>query len=1242
MDAFVKESPTIEAAFNGVIDRVISQCAPDEPSALFFLGLSREQARVLSSHPNAAPSVKGILAQDGTLGIDALANSKKAFNRDIFSLGGPTLFLYEQFIYQHGTVAENCEEQVYVVVNNLFDAREGYPSAVDIETLRKAQEELEKDATEKGTPLASRLYAEIIEHEGAFLTTPVRYEDEIPGCRVIDLLQPMESVPVVQGAREGAAAVAYPGESFLRLRLDAAEGDVHPKTIMVDSSHLSYEEDGSTFCRDGVIKTYASLCAVFGVSVRAISAVGGESEQEDASAQRRLLPTLRRYWGPNASFRKLKMYKDPSLSNEMIELSQGQIADYAVSQAELALDGADSFSNLFVTAPTGAGKSLLFQLPALYLAAERGALTIVIEPLKALMTDQVRGLRGRGVKGVAAINSDITYQERLRELARIKTGEVSILYLSPEMLVGMSLKQILGDRTLGLVVVDEVHTVTSWGKDFRPDYWYLGPYLSGLRRQGKRFPIFCLTATAVFGGRDDVVNQTIEDLDLGSPRLYLGNPRRDDISFDIRPHEKKNYPGPIEEVKTDLAVEEIRRMLCQDEHAIVYCPYRSQVKAVIERFGGKSAKVQGFHGGMRKEEKDYVTKAFNEGVCRVLVSTKAFGMGIDVDDISHIYHYAPTGNLADYIQEIGRGARKPSIRATSSIDFFFQDNRYARQLYSMSRLAQWQLREIMAKLYSVYASNERKSQNFLVSPDSFSYIFANENSEDARRNRVKSALMMISRDLIERYGFPVIIVRSKPTYTKSYLCLSDRWEDSFLRDYGSYLTKVRPKQVRYENRPGQAPTKVVDSGDIYVLDAAKMWEERFPDRTFPQFKRDLMDGKIGGGDGDPAVSSRIVLNIAYREDGERIQRTYFGYIDAIHETLTGLKHQDFTEKAFKDSLKSALARKGMTEPSNMKSLLTALVRPVETGWVEIPSASIKCLFRKTGDGGNVTYSVMGKHYVTFRDNAVSNYRRVCPKGDGRARRIFLAISSGGAWREAAELLEILHLATYEMRGGDDPELFIRLNDPAKVRDLSSNRGYSNRVLRRLNDAHDYSAKLVTQFFLHAMPDEERWDLVEEYFLGNDELVAFRLGIEGSGLEVDGSEPPQPKVRFRGIRALHVGPKIVVVQEGKRLVGYKYFHIWREARSSVSTSVELADLETLREVMKGSGYEMPRRGARLRVEGVDVDLVPYLIWAEARVALFDQAHIDDYGKAKAGDWKVYLLGQGESIKRLAQDVKLVRE
>lgn len=230
----------------------------------------------------------------------------------------------------------------------------------------------------------------------------------------------------------------------------------------------------------------------------------------------------------------------------------------------------------------------------------------------------------------------------------------------------------------------------------------------------------------------------------------------------------------------------------------------------------------GYHGGKDAAYKKIVQDAFASGSCRVLVSTKAFGMGIDIDDIDAVYHYAPTGNLSDYIQEIGRGGRKRGLGAKACIDFFMQDVRYSETLYALSKFSQWQLKEIMAKLYEVYASAPQKdrSQNFLVSPNTFSYLFTNEKDEDRKTNRVKSALMMISRDLEDKFNFPVIVVRPKVSYTKQLFALSRLPNVALLRPTVSICERLaRPihvTRIARDSMPSRSRTWVQSMSSTLV------------------------------------------------------------------------------------------------------------------------------------------------------------------------------------------------------------------------------------------------------------------------------------------------------------------------------------------------------------------------------------------------------------------------------------------
>lgn len=1194
-------------------------------AALFFLGLSSYQAQLLAECEIAAPSLVTILDDDGHLDYTSLALLKRETFKSLNSADGPSALLYEQLGSIKGSLNELYEGKIVIVRNNLFLESEGYPCP-------GAQSEMEflssyLDGSSEKEPPSAQYYGQVSTVEGHYLVSPIRYEDELK-CEVVDLINGVDEVHIGEAI---ADPISVPSPRYLSARLDVTEGKILNMSFDLGKSTIEgLGADGQTLLQlAAILLDSGADCSIINADNRIEKQVDGE----------RLIPLLKKYWGERAAFRSLRFYKNPEIDNEMMEVSQGAISDYVVSQAELAIKGSENFSNTLMTAPTGAGKSLLFQLAALYLAQKYDVVTIVIEPLKALMNDQVENLKARGVRSVAAINSDISFDERNYEINRVREGKVSLIYLSPELLLASNIDDILGGRRLGLVVVDEVHTVTSWGKDFRPDYWYLGQYLTKLRKKGMLFSLFCLTATAVFGGKSDIVNQTITDLELGSCKLFLGNPRREDISFSIRRRNKADFIGRIDEVKFDLAAKWINEAVTKKEKSIVYCPFRTHVDSIMDVIDRSDGKVLGYHAGKDKEFRKIVVNSFKDGSCRVLVSTKAFGMGIDISDITSIYHFAPTGNLADYIQEIGRAARKKTLRGTAAIDFFYSDSSYARRLYAMSRFNQWQLREIMGKLYSIYTSKPRgeRSQNILVSPESFSYLFANEKDDIAKANKVKAALMMISQDLKNTYNFPVVIVRPNPTYTTAYICLNTDAEGNFLSEFGKYLTKISDAHTRYETVPNQNTVEVKDMGPIYILQADKMWEEKFSDRTFAQFKHDLFSGVIGSANGNLAIAARLVLRINYEEDFSIIESRFNAYMKALRDTLFSLARKgEFDRFEFKKTFESEL---GDAAPSikNTDALLAAFVKP--SGTAQELGRSFKFIFRKTVSD---TASAMRHSYQ-------SNLKYVLPCYNEAIRALrFLKPSSGkicvryldpkalGSRYELAELLQTLGLATYEVRGGDNPEIFVRLNDPTKIKTLSNDQRYNNSVLKEQNDRHNYSENVITAFFMTAMDSDERWDLVEEYFLGNDEYVANRLGLKGTSIDSVNGEVFR-KVKYRGKKKIFTGLHATVIDEGCGVSQQPYFKIWRSLVNKVEMPEEFIDLDKLKAETKGARYEYPCLDVELQIESTGEKLHPLLTWTNSRVLLFRQKSAAEYDLAKKTDWTPYLLGQGDSIVKLIDDI-----
>ena len=365
-------------------------------------------------------------------------------------------------------------------------------------------------------------------------------------------------------------------------------------------------------------------------------------------------------------FRDLEIYNDLSQGKDTISLSQGQLIEHVLREAEKALDGATDVDNILLTAPTGSGKSLLFQLPAIYLGRAHGLLTLVVSPLKALIVDQVESLQEVGYDRVGYASSDLSPEQKAEVYRRVREGEIDLFYLSPELLLSYDIRHFTGDRRIGLVVVDEAHTVTTWGKEFRVDYWFLGRYLQGLKETlGHAFPVFALTATAVWNpnGDNDMVFETIRSLQMEPCVLYVGTMKRKNIGFDIK-------QMTIEEGETyDKAKQRIVSARVEDyldgHKTLLYYPFAGGIDMRIKSWvrAQNWHLVASYYGKKEREEKAQIVQDFKSGEKRLIVATKAFGMGVDISDIDRVYHVAPSSTFVDYIQEIGRAARDAHARA---------------------------------------------------------------------------------------------------------------------------------------------------------------------------------------------------------------------------------------------------------------------------------------------------------------------------------------------------------------------------------------------------------------------------------------------------------------------------------------------------------------------------------------------------------------------------------------------------
>ena len=299
---------------------------------------------------------------------------------------------------------------------------------------------------------------------------------------------------------------------------------------------------------------------------------------------------------------------------------------------EAALQNRD----LLTIMPTGGGKSLCFQLPALL----RQGITIVVSPLIALMQDQVDALQDNGVRATY-LNSTLAYEERRSRQIAILKNQIKLLYVAPERLLnerfGLFLDRIRQDVGISAIVVDEAHCVSEWGHDFRPEY----SKLRLIRQRYPQIPLQALTATATKRVRQDIIQQ----LQLRSPEVHVASFDRSNIYYEVHPKDKNIYPKLLRAIRSESGT------------GIVYCLSRNRVEEVAHRLQHDGIEALPYHAGLADEERSRNQTSFLRDDIRVIVATVAFGMGIDKPDVRFVFHYDLPRSLESFYQESGRAGR---------------------------------------------------------------------------------------------------------------------------------------------------------------------------------------------------------------------------------------------------------------------------------------------------------------------------------------------------------------------------------------------------------------------------------------------------------------------------------------------------------------------------------------------------------------------------------------------------------
>ena len=331
--------------------------------------------------------------------------------------------------------------------------------------------------------------------------------------------------------------------------------------------------------------------------------------------------------------------------------------------------------DVFALLPTGGGKSLCFQLPALL----RDGVTIVVSPLIALMKDQVDALRTSGI-AATFLNSTLAANEARERFRGLHRNEFRLLYVAPERLMMENFLESALNWNIAQIAIDEAHCISEWGHDFRPEY----RKLKKLRAQLPDVPIMALTATATKRVRDDIVKQ----LKLRQPRCYVASFNRPNLTYRVMP-KSSAYQQVLDFVRAR-----------PNESGIVYCASRKSSDALAEKLTRDGIKALPYHAGMESKERTRNQEAFLRDDARVITATIAFGMGIDKPNVHYVIHHDLPKNIEGYYQETGRAGRDglPSecVLLFSVGDVVKQRRFIEEKSESEQRIAHEQLRTMIA------------------------------------------------------------------------------------------------------------------------------------------------------------------------------------------------------------------------------------------------------------------------------------------------------------------------------------------------------------------------------------------------------------------------------------------------------------------------------------------------------------------------------------------------------------------
>ncbi|MBQ0026960.1 MAG: hypothetical protein KBS79_06300, partial [Lachnospiraceae bacterium] len=488
-----------------------------------------------------------------------------------------------------------------------------------------------------------------------------------------------------------------------------------------------------------------------------------------------------------------------------------------------------------------------------------------------------------------------------------------------------------------------------------------------------------------------------------------------------------------------------------------------------------------YNGGMNADCKKESFEEFKKGDNKlVMLATKAFGMGIDIHDIDCVLHYAPTGNVCDYMQEIGRAARDEAIQGTAVYRYMKDDFRYINQLHGMSTIKSYQLVQVMNKLLELHERNLKKyggrlfkkRNEMLVDADSFKHIFSSGDAENDTEliNKVKTAMLIIQKDFEPR-GYAPFYIKPVPLFSKGYFQIAE--------------AEKRKLEERY---PGVL--KLVNASlDIYEVDLNRIWEYSYKNKmSFPKFKFELYTNDKNADFNKrykliPTLS--IDLELKLMEDSQ-----YYGMINPIVNMVkdSQVKNEFISLGEMITKLKNSVKISDIKAKSILNVLLDAMNQYSRKYAHSIgnPVYNVRMLRNeKLPEEERIKYKFNTLAYRFF-EWLMLGYEKVAK--DGENGKLYVVNDferkASGAILTVLGVLEAFDMLTFSSLGGSNSPIYIYVNETIDLEKVRANpNSYRNRLLNLVGERHRTSVAVLKHIFESGYTSDEIWELLENYFLG---------------------------------------------------------------------------------------------------------------------------------------------------------------